>query len=379
ATFGGIKVYNKNFNKLAGSGIKFGEINEVLFNFIKKNDPAGDIYTSKSSILELDKALTEENIPIFKQLARMKENTKERLRFSKKNEPRFDTCELARLIKVTNQDNLKYLTELAEKVEKNKYGDVATLSADKIERIMAQISPKNVDMAETVITRAKIDESEDVIRCLQDINKDNIEAYKLLFNSRNKSGVTDLSFEEIRSLKNYAMEHKNLDLLDTLVNTEKKDGSGAYRFSICKITDFEINPEKVPIFKKLLEIEDLKSTELQDLKQLANVTDENNIEILKGMLSKKYEIESLENEKKYLSDVFTYDTMEDVLKNITPENKSIATRLLDLDGYNINGYKYKYLVESSAKDKTKLDKIKSLLDNPDNKPKINDVYYKVHS
>ena len=43
---GGKVVYKKYFDKLA-CGVKRGEINEALYNFIKNNDPKGSLFNNK--------------------------------------------------------------------------------------------------------------------------------------------------------------------------------------------------------------------------------------------------------------------------------------------------------------------------------------------
>ena len=44
-TYGGVKVYDKFFQRLS-CGIKKGEINDALFNFIKKIDPKGNVFNN---------------------------------------------------------------------------------------------------------------------------------------------------------------------------------------------------------------------------------------------------------------------------------------------------------------------------------------------
>ena len=384
ATFGGIKIYNKYFNKLAGSGLKFGEINEVLFNFIKKNDPKGNLFTSRNQILQLNDALTEENIPIFKQLAKMKNSSKEWLSYSNRaNQPRFDIYELTKLIKVTNKNNLKYLTQLAEKVEKDDTGVVQTFSTEQIIKIIEKITSQNEELAETVIRRAKIKETDDLVRCLKDIDDKNIDIYKMLFNCRNKSGVTDLEFWEIFALKRHAEKQKNLDLLETLINTEKRDGSGEYRFSTLELrsSDFNIEPEKVPVLKKLLEMNELGTTGTADLRGLVDVTEEKNIEFLYSILSKKVYNEGIFGNSGLKFTFKSYDDIETIMKNITPENKSVANKLLELDGYDhfsANIY-YREMIQKSAGDKNYLKKLESILAKNDEKLTIKEVFDKVSS
>uniref|UniRef100_UPI004029A38D hypothetical protein n=1 Tax=Candidatus Scatousia sp. TaxID=3085663 RepID=UPI004029A38D len=111
ATFGGIKVFDNYFQKLH-CGIKKGEINDALFNFIRKNDISGRRFNDKEKILKINENLTDENFLILKQLTKMQDENSKRWGLAEK---RFSLDEITELLTGTNEFNIKYLEQLAKK------------------------------------------------------------------------------------------------------------------------------------------------------------------------------------------------------------------------------------------------------------------------
>lgn len=117
-TYGGVKVYDKFFQRLS-CGIKKGEINDALFNFIKKIDPKGNVFNNKAEIVKINENLTDENFVILKQLSKMKN---ERVIYLGPDDyfcPRFELSDITELLTNTNEYNIKYLEQLAKNLIKN--------------------------------------------------------------------------------------------------------------------------------------------------------------------------------------------------------------------------------------------------------------------
>lgn len=325
--YGGKAVYKKYFDKLA-CGIKKGEINDALYNFIKNNDPKGNLFNNKASVMELNNGLTDEKLIILKQLAKMKEanNIKPA---SQKQKHRFSLNDIKTLLEETNEENIKYLEQLAKKSE-NLGGDrIKTFSPTQILEVLKCINSENQKIAQQLIETAEV-RSEEISRlteCLKYTNKNNVDIWQILLSTRKKGKKTELSLENLFKLAQKVEETQNPKCAEVLLNAEKKNGSGTYINNIDDILNIlpSLKEEHADIYRKFY---DLKSvSEINSKKGLSLITkiNEHNIDIIDSLLTKK------DRDGRYV--IFDdYSKIEEILELVNNDNLEITKKLIELTG-----------------------------------------------
>lgn len=356
-TFGGVKLYDKYFQKLA-CGIKKGEINDALYNFIKKNDPKGKLFSNKSEIMTINEKLTDENFLILKQLTKMKDESPWRIY---NDTTRFNLGEITDLLTSTNEFNLKYLEQLAKKSEKI-YGTVETIKTNDMLRILKKITPDNEKVAGQLIDIAKIDNTQELVNCLKKINKDNVDIYQMLLSTRNRGGKTELSISEIDFVAKKLERTKNPNCAELFLNAEKNDGTGNFRYKMEDIDELLdiAQEEKYETYKKLYDLKCTGGIESGMVSLVKSVSDDN-IDLIEPLLTKKGKGEFA---SKYV--IFDdWSRIEKILESVDDKNKDIAKRIID----TVDEQRFK--VDFEVWDRTNVDVylpklFKELSDNPKN-------------
>lgn len=321
---GGKVVYKKYFDKLA-CGVKRGEINEALYNFIKNNDPKGSLFNNKKALIELNNGLTDEKLIIIKQLAKMKENNA--LRDYSTQKHRFSLNDIKMLLEGTNEENIKYLQQLAEKSE-NLGGDrIKTFSPQQILNVIQCINSENQKVAHQLIDITKIHSTEitELSQCLKNINKDNIDIWRILLSTRKKGNKTELSLEELSKLTKKIEETQNPKCAEVLLNADKKNGSGLYIHNVEEILEIlpELKEKHADIYRKFYELKSTSEIKSKQSLKLLLKSNEQNIEIINSLLIKKDK-----NERSVIFD--NYEKIEEILKLINKDNKEITKKLIEL-------------------------------------------------
>ncbi len=363
-TLGGVKLYDRYFQKLA-CGIKKGEINDALYNFIKKNDPKGKLFSSKSEIMAINEKLTDENFLILKQLTKMKDESPWRIY---NDTTRFNLDEITDLLTSTNEFNLKYLEQLAKKSEK-KYGVIETIKTNDMLRILKKITPDNEKVAGQLIDITKIDNTQELVDCLKKINKDNVDIYQMLLSTRKKGGKTELSISDIDLVAKKLERTKNPNCAELFLNAEKNDGTGEFRY---KMEDIEnllniAKEEKYETYKKLY---DLKCTGGVDsgMVSLVKSVSDDNIDLIEPLLTKKGKGEFA---SKYV--IFDdWSRIENILDSVDDKNKDVAKRIID----TVDEQRFKTV--SDSWERTNVDTylprlFKELSDNPKNLKRAEEI------
>ncbi len=362
-TYGGVKIYDKYFQKLA-SGIKKGEINDALFNFIKKLDPKGKLFNNKEKIIKINEKLTDENFLILKQLSKMKDDTYFRAGI---NKGRFTLEEIAELLSSTNEMNIKYLDKLAKISDKTMFGNAKGLSADEILKIIKEIKPQNEKIAGQLIEKAGADDANSLLKCIQGVTKENSDLYSLVLTTRKKGGSTELTFEEISKIVKTLEETNNPKCAELFLNLQKKDGTGLYRYNTDAVCNYlkTAKEENLEAYKQL---HNLKSAEsIEDIKPLLESVNNENISVLEPLLTKDYQCL---NEKYVIFD--DWDCIKDILKETNEKNKDIVQRIIDIcdDNYVWNAAKMKKtqnlavdLIREINESPAKLEKVTEILNN----------------
>lgn len=363
-TLGGVKLYDRYFQKLA-CGIKKGEINDALYNFIKKNDPKGKLFSSKSEIMAINEKLTDENFLILKQLTKMKDESPWRIY---NDTTRFNLDEITDLLTSTNEFNLKYLEQLAKKSEK-KYGVIETIKTNDMLRILKKITPDNEKVAGQLIDITKIDNTQELVDCLKKINKDNVDIYQMLLSTRKKGGKTELSISDIDLVAKKLERTKNPNCAELFLNAEKNDGTGEFRY---KMEDIEnllniAKEEKYETYKKLY---DLKCTGGVDsgMVSLVKSVSDDNIDLIEPLLTKKGKGEFA---SKYV--IFDdWSRIENILDSVNDKNKDVAKRIID----TVDEQRFKTV--SDSWERTNVDTylprlFKELSDNPKNLKRAEEI------
>ena len=321
-TYGGVKLYDKFFQKLA-SGVRKGEINEALFNFIKKTDPKGRLFNDKEAIIKINEQLTDENFLILKKLSKMKNEYS--FIPSIYRDKRFNLKEITELLQSTNEYNIKYLNQLAQ-INKGRYGTERSLSSGEILRVMKEISPENDKSVGLLIEKANADDAEELVKCLQSINKDNSDFYSLILSTRRKGGPTELSFDDIRSLASSLEKNKNPKCTEFLLNLEKADGSGSYRHSVKELDDILVNAkdENFDVIKQLYE---MKCTEsLDEMTRLVSSVNKDNISLVEKILNKDYK-SMFGSQYVVFQD---WGNIETIIKNTNSKNIDAVSKIIDI-------------------------------------------------
>ena len=314
--YGGKEIYKKYFDKLA-CGVKKGEISEALFNFIKNNDPKGKLFNNKASVIELNNGLTDEKLIILKQLAKMQEST------GLQKGHRFSLNDIKTLLKETNEENIKYLEQLAKKSENLGHDRVKTYSPPQILEVLYCINSENKKVAQELIDAAGI-RSEEITRlceCLKNVNKDNIDIWRILLSTR-KKGV---NLEDLAKLAKKVEETQNPKCAEILLNADKKNGSGLYIHNIDDILGIlpSLKEENIEIYRKFYELKSTSSISSKQCTNILSILNEHNIEVVDSLLSKK----DL-NGRKVVFD--NYAKIVTILELINKDNKEVAKRLIDL-------------------------------------------------
>lgn len=338
-TLGGVKLYDKYFQRLA-CGIKKGEINDALYNFIKKNDPKGKLFSGKDEIITINEKLTDEKFLILKQLAKMKDenpmgiyNYRSRGLFNSRSRdiynstPRFTLNQITNLLSNTNEFNLKYLEQLAKKTITNKYGEKRTIDTHDMLKILKNITPDNEKVTGELIEITNIDKPYELVNCLKNINKKNIDIYQMLLSTRKKGGKTELSIRDIDFVASKLERTKNLNCAELFLNAEKSNGTGQFRYSIEEVRDLLdiAQEEKYDIYKKLYDLKCTKDLDSKMHSLVKTVTDDN-IDLIEPLLTKKYKSELM---SQYV--IFDdWDKIENILDSVNSKNKDVVKRIINI-------------------------------------------------
>lgn len=323
-TYGGVKLYDKFFQRLS-CGIKKGEINDALFNFIKKIDPKGNVFNNKAEIVKINENLTDENFVILKQLSKMKN---ERVIYLGPDDyfcPRFELSDITELLTNTNEYNIKYLEQLAKKSDK-KYGIAETFETSDMVEILKNINPENDKVAGKLIDITPINSSKNLINCLKQVNKENSDIYSMLLSTRRKGGNTELTIQDLQSVAETLQKTKNLKCAELFLNAEKNDGTGLFRHSIEDVNEFLTltGDENYEALQKLYALR--CTVDVRDLKPLISSVNETNLDLVEPLLTKKCEGEIM---GKFV--VFDdWGIIKDVLMAVNKDNKDIASDLISI-------------------------------------------------
>ena len=368
-TFGGVKLYDKYFHKLA-CGIKKGEIDDALYNFIKKNDPKGKLFSNENEILTINEKLTDDNFLILKQLTKMKNEDPWSIN---RNNHRFNLSEITDLLTRTNEFNLKYLEQLAKKSEK-KYGVIETVPTFDMLNILTAINPDNDKVAAQLIDIAKIDGTSDLVNCLKHINKDNVDIYQMLLSTRVKNGKTELGINDIKLIEAQLEKTKNPNCAELFLNMEKANGTGQFRYNMEDIVSFlnSAKEENSETYKKLFALKSTKDIESNMLSLIKSVNNDN-IDLVDTLLTKKYK-SCLGSEVSNYVIFDDWKEIENILNSVNSKNKDVAKRILDI-------VDQKYFFETDKFISTDIDTylsgfFKDLADNPENLKHVEDVLNK---
>lgn len=366
-TFGGVKLYDRYFHKLA-CGIKKGEIDDALYNFIKKNDPKGKLFSNKNEIHTINEKLTDDNFLILKQLVKMKN---ERSWSINSNNHRFNLSEITDLLTSTNEFNLKYLEQLAKKSEK-KYGVVETVSTSDMLQILKTINPDNDKVAAQLIDIAKIDGTNELVNCLKHINKDNVDIYQMLLSTRIKNGKTELGINDIKLIEAQLEKTKNPNCAELFLNLEKSDGTGQFRYKTEDIVSFlnSAKEDNYQTYKKLFALKSTKDID-ENILSLIKSTNKDNIDLIDTLLTTK-KCKSYSDLK--ITDYVVFDDwkkIENILNSVNSKNKDVAKKIFDIVDDN-------YFIEKDKYSCTKIDKylsgfLKDLADNPEDLKRVEDI------
>lgn len=347
-TYGGVKIYNKYFQKLA-SGIKRGEINDALFDFIKRVDPKGKLFNNKKEIVDINNKFTDDNFLILKKLSKMKSDNPYLIISKHRTNNRFNLTEISELLQNTTEQNIKFLQQLAEK-SSDLYGQKRFMKSDEIIKVLKEINTENTNIADKLINRSNLREIgkndiETLINVLKSINKKNNDYYSLLLSTRQKGGMTELNLNEIQNLAQKLTETKNPKVAEVLLNGAKK-GTGTYRFSTESIVQNlgEFKEENSELYKKLMDL-DINPNE-EDLLQLCKHATQDNVELIEPMLNKTY-MPTWDSEHKSHLLFDNYDEILAVLNNTNATNKDITRKLVDICDNSWVHYASKY--ESDTK------------------------------
>uniref|UniRef100_UPI0040259431 hypothetical protein n=1 Tax=Candidatus Scatousia sp. TaxID=3085663 RepID=UPI0040259431 len=171
------------------------------------------------------------------------------------------------------------------------------------------------------------DNSEELVKCLQGINKDNVDVYQMLLSTRRKGGPTELSLEDIQSVAKCLQTTKNPQCAEFFLNAEKNDGTGLFRYSMEDIDKLLkiAKEENLDTYKKLYDLKCTADVKSGMIPLLKSVTDDN-INLVEPLLTKKENSELL---SKYV--IFqNWDNIGKVLKSIDKKNKDCASQIIDI-------------------------------------------------
>lgn len=320
-TFGGVKIYDRYFQKLA-SGIKKGEIHDALYHFIKKNDPRGRMFNDKNKILQINEKLTDDNLLILKQLTKMQDENSKRWGWVHE---RFTLDDMTELMTGANEFNIKYLEQLAKKSE-TKYDYTNTFETRDILNILKNITPDNEKVAPQLIDISNIRYPDDLAKCLSKIKKDNVDVYQLLLSTRKKGANTELSIEELQKVADILKDTKNPKCAEFFLNQEKNDGSGLFRYDMKEIEELlrGSSDDKIETYKKLFNLNCTKNIN-SGMSQLVQSVTEDNIDLVEPLLTKKH--------NGSLKQYVIFDDWSDIsgiLQSVNKTNKETALRILDI-------------------------------------------------
>ena len=266
------KIYKQASNKLS-IGIKNGEIREEFFNFIKKNDPDCKYFNNKKSILQLEKDMDEEKFLILKKLYRMNDEYKDL------TAKRFKFNEITELLKITDKNNIEFLELLANKQHKSDNGVIETLSFRDIKDILIEINDGNKDVAKSVIDKYDIssflkDDASKIGKFLKGINKDNVEIYKFLFETRKEGKNTKLNYTELKDIAEIIKEKNNPKTAEIILNLKENNGGNQFVYDIVDIKNILniADDNNIKIYEKILNDPDI--AKINNLSKVLNKIDE---------------------------------------------------------------------------------------------------------
>lgn len=320
--WGGRNIYHKYFDKLA-CGIKKGEIGDPLYNFIKNNDPKGELFNNKNTILELNKDLTDEKLLLLKKLAKMKNS------FSSGSYNRFKLNDIKKLLADATEENIQYIEQLASK--KEEYG--RPFNTEEINSIISLINKGNKKLAESLIEITETSEYSknninELKNCLKKINKDNIDIWQVLLSTRNRGGKTELNLQDLPDLANKLKETQNPKCAEILLNAQKKNGSGLYIHepkTVIETLDY-LKEENAELYRKFYELKASDEVSEENLKQILSNLNEHNIDLVETILTKKAKGKYSSDERVIFDD---WNSIEEILKLINGDNKDTIKRLID--------------------------------------------------
>lgn len=320
-TFGGVKIFDKYFNKLA-SGIKKGEIHEALYQFIKNNDPKGCIFNDKNKILQINEKLTDDNLLILKRLTKMQDENSKHWGWLHE---RFNLDDMTELMTGANEFNVKYVEQLAKKSE-TKYDYTRTYKTNDILDILKNITPDNDKVAAQLIDIADITYPEELVTCLSKIKKENVDIYQLLLSTRKKGPNTELSIEDVQKVADVLKDTKNPKCAELFLNQEKNDGSGLFRYNMEDIENLlkAADDEKIETYKKLFDLKCTKDSKAGMVNLITSVSDDN-IDLIEPLITKRYDGS--------LSQYVIFDDwygIQGILQSVNKDNKEIAARIIDI-------------------------------------------------
>ncbi len=360
--WGGKEIYKKYFDKLA-CGIKRGQIDDALYNFIKNNDPKGALFNNKDGVLEISSGLTDEKLVILKQLAKMK-TTGNVIRI--KETHRFTLNEIKSLLEEANENNIKYLEQLAQKSAQHSNYQGQTFTPSQILQVLKCINNKNQKVAKELIdvTNIRPDEIERLTECLKSVDEKNVDIWRILLSTRKKSSKTELKLRDLSKLAKKVEETQTPKCAEVLLNAEKKNGSGMYIHDVEDILTIlpkltEDNSEVYRTFYEIKAVSDINATKCAEL--LPAIT-KDNVDLVEAILTKT------EKNGEYV--IFhNYNYIKTILESIDSQNKDIAQRLINLiDNRYCTNISYfqsdSALIDvlSKAKTNSELEKIKEILD-----------------
>ncbi|MCM1002872.1 MAG: hypothetical protein NC408_00860 [Candidatus Gastranaerophilales bacterium] len=323
--YGGKEIYKKYFQKLA-CGIKKGEINDALYNFIKNNDPKGTLFNNKAAVIELNNGLNDEKLIILKQLAKMKKHNIFTPK-GKETKHRFTLQEIKSLLKETNEENIKYLEQLAQKTEKLSGDRENSFSSSEILRVLECINSGNEKIAKQLIdiTEIRPTEIERLTECLKNTTQDNVDIWQILLSTRQKGGKTELNLASLSSLAKKVEETQNPKCAEVILNAEKKNGTGTYIYDIDDVLSIlpKLKEENADIYRQFHELKSVSEIKSNKCASLLPAINQHNIGMVDTILSKTH----AGSTQVIFSD---YNNIKEVLEAINKDNKDLAEELLKL-------------------------------------------------
>lgn len=348
AAFGIKSLANHNLNKLSKLGLGKGEINETLFNFIKKIDPHCKHFSSKQEIIELNSLCNDKNFKTVKKLIKYPGNPSKI-----KDGRRFSIKEVNSILKTLNNDNEKFLDQVLTKLDSK---TLHSFSPNEISEILSKINSENSSVASSLIEiiqpqtfMDKTPPSAHLIKALSDINKDNLNIYKMLLNSRKSGANTTLKCSEINELAQEISKHKNPKAMNFFLNLESGDGLGY------KIKDEDLN-EITPIVNDNL----IETYQKIFTKDSLEITDK--IKLINSANAKT--IEKIEEFNKTVPDKYSAISKEN-MKDITENNNKLIETMIDKLHIDNPSHYIREIMKKTKDNKKLADKILATLENND--------------